>query len=688
MDSPFLPVEEWQNMLGKAGFSGIDIELDDYAQPYTMISTLLSSAVEAESLLSTPKVLPATGQADVQVLSVCGKRLTSYIDSLRAGPLGGSTYFWPQKVEALAEHDRVIILHDGGWPITTEDMQFQELKIILSKARSILWVNIMEEEVEIIPHAGVSTGLLRVMASENPSLAFTSIDIGKRDLIDMMQRIIALERTLQGGDIVSVNTEFRVSDGIFNISRLIPDEELNERSLQSMKVETELLPIGDQPPLAANFEKPGILGSVYFEEDPMSWMPLRDDELEVRTLAVGLNWKDLAVCAGRLDLNNFSSECAGVVTRIGEAVNGFRVGDRVFGLSKGKFGNYMRCNSSLVQPMRSDNFSDMATIPVVYMTAWYAFKHLARVQPGDKVLIQSASGGLGIAALNVARHLGAEIFVTVGTDDKRKFIQETYGIADAHIFSSRASPDLELIKDTTGHNGFDVVLSTVTGDSLNEWLRCLAPAGRFVDVGRVDVQDHATMAMEVFKRNATFSSFDLGILVEDKPKLCAKLLAEVSEMWHGGVLPPIALIRTFDVSQLGLALLYLSKGTHIGKVVITYQDPRSLICVSPRRSTAARFDPTAIYVLVGGLGGLGRSMISWMAERGARGIRILSRSPPSDSNSPFIAAMTSVGCKVEHVPCDVTRSTEVEAAIALASRSGTIRGVIHTAVMLQVSSIP
>lgn len=688
MDSPFLPVKAWETMLSAAGFSGIDILLDDYAQPYTMISTFLASAVEIEPLaVSLGRVPSALDNTPVQVVSFFSSESAFYIDEIKALHLVEPAYEWLDMSESLPRQSRVIILFDGGSCLARSNSQFDAIKSVLSNAKSILWITISDGSVDSYPYVGVTNGLLRVLGAENPSVVYSSVTVSKEDLNRSMHQILELERDLLKKVDTLLDTEYQVIGGVSMISRLNPDNDLNERSFRrTQRSSTQLLPIGDQPPLAASFVMPGILSSVYFEEDKNFWKPLADDQIEVRTAAVGLNWKDLAVSAGRLDLDNFSSECSGIVTKVGKGVKDFRVGDKVFGISKGKFGNYMRCQSCLVQLMQAENFVEMTAVPVVYMTALYSLRNLAHVEAGEKVLIQSASGGVGIAAINLARSLEADIWVTVGTEEKRIFLRDTYGIPDTHIFSSRTAPNPETIKEATGGDYFDIILSTGSGDDFNEWLRCLAPAGRFIDVGRVDVQNHASLALEIFKRNATFSSFDLGILIEDKPTLCGRLLAQVTEMLSTGSLPLVSPIKTFDISQLASALLYLSKGAHTGKVVVVYDNQASLVNMVPPTSSRVRFDPEAKYILVGGLGGLGRSIIAWMTQRGARRFVVLSRSAADHSKGTFLSNIAAQGCSVERIRCDVSNLRDVEAAIAQASQEGVVvKGIIHTAVSLEVS---
>ena len=163
-------------------------------------------------------------------------------------------------------------------------------------------------------------------------------------------------------------------------------------------------------------------------------------------------------------------------------------------------------------------------MPVVYMTAIYAFMHLARLRRGESVLIQSATGGLGLAAIHIAHHLGAEIYATVGNGEKARVLVEEFDIAEDHIFSSRELSACRKLVDTTGNNGVDVILCSAAGEQMHEMFRCIAPGGRFIEVGRTDIMANGSLSLEVFKRNATFSSFDLGLLNRQKPELVAEYI--------------------------------------------------------------------------------------------------------------------------------------------------------------------
>ena len=224
------------------------------------------------------------------------------------------------------------------------------------------------------------------------------------------------------------------------------------------------------------------------------------------------------MATARFDLNELSTEAAGIVTRVGSAVKSLKGNDRVFGVIPGNMGNFLQSPASLVAKV-PDRFSaeGAASMPVVYLTSIYALHHLAHLGKGESVLIQSATGGLGMAAIQLSQHLGAEIFATVGNAQKRRILIEEFGIPPSHIFDSRRIETVDEIMKATQRKGIDVILSAAGGDLMHEMWKCIAPLGRFIDVGRTDVLGGGRLGLEVFKRNATFSSFDIGLIYRQKP---------------------------------------------------------------------------------------------------------------------------------------------------------------------------
>ena len=331
-----------------------------------------------------------------------------------------------------------------------------------------------------------------------------------------------------------------------------------------------------------------------------------------------------------------------------------------------------------------DKFEGVASMPVVFMTAIYAFNHLAHLKKGETVLIQSATGDLGMAAMRVAKHLGAEIYATVGNAEKVQLLIKEFGIAEDHIFNSRELSTPSKLLAATGGNGIDVILCSAAGEAMHESWRAVAPMGRFIEVGRTDILEHGKLSLEVFKRNATFTSFDLGLMNQQKPAFVAGLMAELGDLYRQGVIGPIDHLTIFDVSQLEQAMMHFAKGTHLGKVVVTFQDPGSLLKVRPTPKQVT-FDAGAAYVLAGCLGGLGRSISTWMAERGAKNLVYLSRSGTANAGAKeMLQDLQATGVSTQVLRCDITQESDVTAAMSQVPLP--IKGVIQAAMVVNDST--
>jgi NADPH:quinone reductase-like Zn-dependent oxidoreductase len=414
-----------------------------------------------------------------------------------------------------------------GSTLTSRDGDyFRALQTVIANVSTMVWV---AGDLTVRGESSIMKGMMRSIAAENASSRYAFVELDYSEYTSnsrIAELIIGKLNELQTPPVSeTVDLECVLRGGVLCIERLLPDTALNEQfNLRSgLRSELQELPVATQEPLMARYKQPGLLSSLYFTKDPSFNECLADDAIEIQTVAIGLNMKDLAVATARFDLNKMSTEGAGVVVRVGSGVNSFKVGDRVFGMIAGNMGNYLRSPASLVAPIPEDlSFEDAASMPVVYMTAIYAFQHLARLRAGESVLIQSATGGLGMAAIRIAQLLGAEIYATVGTDEKRKVLVEEFGIPEDHIFNSRKASAVEQILQATRYKGLDVVLSSAGGDLMHETWRCIASLGRFIDVGRTDVLGGGRLGLEVFKRNATFSSFDLGLIYRQHPKLIAR----------------------------------------------------------------------------------------------------------------------------------------------------------------------
>ncbi|KAI4247300.1 MAG: hypothetical protein LQ352_006197 [Teloschistes flavicans] len=691
VDSPLLTKDMWQQVLLQNGFSGIDILLDDHASPVSMASVIVTTAVEptiARSISRVPDPSLVIAHGDVQPSFGFTLEDVAMERSVKV------TRCSIRDAEGLQDKSRIIVLADllDSFLMTMDEADLASLRTLFGKASSLVWVTAGGLIEGSRPENALIVGLMRAIITEMPHVKIMTIDL-EADYDPLSQSladtILSKEDALQqiNEHTEAVDAEYSYKDGLLHCSRLIPDTALNERFLQqegSVK-DTELVPLQGQGPLGIGFDQAGLLSSLYFKQDSAFDTPLKAEEIEVEVRAVGLNTKDLAVALGRFDWNSHSTECSGVVSKVGSQVSNVKVGDMVFGAAPGNFGNYVRVRGQSMQKMEAtDTFEQVASMPVVFMTAIYSLNHLAHLKQGETVLIQSATGGLGMAAIRLAKHIGAEIYATVGNTEKMKVLTTEFDIAEDRIFNSRELSTPSKILAATGGNGVDVILCSAAGEAMHESWRAVAPMGRFVEVGRTDVLEHGKLSLEVFRRNATFSSFDLGLMNQQKPAFVASLMAELGHLYRQGVIRPIDHITTFDISQIEQAMMHFAKGTHLGKVVVTFQDPQALLKVrpTPKRVT---FDSGAAYLLAGCLGGLGQSIGSWMAERGARNLVYLSRSGAANSGATkMLDELHAIGVSTRVLRCDITKESDVKTAISQISLP--IKGVIQAAMVVNDST--
>ncbi|KAI2618193.1 polyketide synthase [Hypoxylon sp. NC1633] len=695
IDSPFIPLDSWRSRLIEAGFSGLDTVLDDYPMPYTIACTIVSTATNGlGSCLQNDTISPTVN------IVVClsqenesnGKSSREWLAQKLAEELrerGVSCRYFSSGVPLTAGSRNIVILEERDLLVGTDGKLFEEFKDLVRISSSMVCVTSCGLMQARHPEGAVVTGLLRTIGSENPHTKFLSIDIDPDEQPlsnDLVKAVIDQESRLQSRTRRErEDREFIWQDGCLWVSRLVPDRSIIDFSSKAEipPARAELRQLDQAVPMRAAFGAPGVLSSLYFKPHDEMSVALPEGWIQVKVSAVGLNWKDLASQSGRIDINTFSMEYAGIVDKVGSAVNNVAVGDRVYGFGKGHLGNYLRAPGKLAQRLQpQDDIRRMATLPIAYMTAIYAFEHITKLKKGEKVLIQSATGGLGLAAIRLARAIGAEIYVTVGTHEKAQHLRTKVGVPADHIIMSK-SISHGLINWQTSSQRFDVILSTGSGEMMQESLRLLAPLGRFLDVGRVDVQNSMAMDLEVFQRGATFSSFDIADIVDVNLDLCASLMESVDKYFRDGRIGPIDPMILFDVSEFDTAMLKFSKGTHIGKFVVTYQNPDTMIRQIPAVPRAT-FSEDAQYVFTGGFGGLGRGIINWMAQRGGCHFTVLSRSGVRQPEAQLLVeTLHRRGITVHSVDCDVSNLEDVMKAIKQANATRPIRGIVHAAVSYQ-----
>ncbi|WP_240450375.1 type I polyketide synthase [Streptomyces sp. 11-1-2] len=393
---------------------------------------------------------------------------------------------------------------------------------------------------------------------------------------------------------------------------------------------------------------------------PEALAPLGPGEVRIAVHAAGMNFRDALIVVGMYPGGGVfrGSEGAGIVVDIGPEVTGLAVGDRVMGLFEGAFGPWAVADARMVVPMPAGwSFRQAAAVPVVFLTAWYGLVDLAGLRDGETVLIHAATGGVGMAAVQIARHLGAEVYATAGPG--KHGVLEEMGIDQAHRASSRDLDFEEVFREATGGRGLDVVLNSLAGPYVDASLRLLADGGRLSEMGKTDIRDPEHLAAT--HPGVRYRAFDL--VPDAGPDRIGEMLRELSELFAAGVLRP-APVRPWPLSRARDALRRLSQARHTGKLVL---------------DVPAAVDPDGTVLITGGTGTLGAYIAEHLVRTWGIGHLLLvsRRGPDAPGARDLAARLEELGARVRLAAADVTDATAVADLVAGIDPEHPLTGVIH-----------
>ncbi|KAI1083646.1 reducing type I polyketide synthase 10 [Whalleya microplaca] len=624
------------------------------------------------------------------------ERTKSTLGSALADALRGIQGYWVMRTTLSylnAEHvplgTTVFNLCELSTPLlsTISDQDMRGVKLLTDRAASLVWVtngNILQGDK---PDFALVSGLARAVGMEQPSLKFYTYDIddAETDVHGTVQHLIALlAQCSQRPDM-----EFVQNQGVVHVSRFAPDDEINAAFRNKQGLEPSTLSLADAKDVRLSIERPNQFDTVFFKQQETS-LSLSSSDIRIKVASIGVNAKDYYVLAGRVDTPNGTCqlECAGTIEQIGSAVTGFAVGDRVVAMAPTHFQTYQNLPEWACHKLtETESFDVCATLPLVYSTAIYALHHRARIQAGETILIHSGAGGIGIATIQLALAAGAQVYTTVSTEEKKKYLTEKFGIRPSNIFSSRDTSFLEGVLSATSGRGVDVILNSLTGDQLHATWRCAADFGRFVEIGKMDLSTAGRLEMDQFLRNTTFTAFDLSGLYntdnEQYHALWNNLLTEVMSLYRSGKIAAFEPLKVFDVSEATQAFRHFALRSRIGKIAINLENSRSEIRVQKVKHYT-RFHKDKSYVMIGCLGGLGRTLSRWMVSRGARKFAFLGRSGIQKvAARNLIQDLEALGAECSIVTGDVCNATDVEAVVTAALvMDGSIGGVVQAAMGL------
>ena len=555
-------------------------------------------------------------------------------------------------------------------------------KLLTSNSTNMVWVTNGGTIEAKSPQQAIILGLARVARSENEKLRLVTLDFTKDSNTSRVP-----ERALEVLDRNLTEDEFAHRDGILMIPKVERDDSRNSKLPFNARGEAKVELFQQSRPLALKIGKVGLLDSLAFGDDEQLLdEDLAHDEIEIEVKASAINFRDIAASLGIIDDYKLGDECAGIVRRAGSGVSDadFKTGDRVVAWrpGQGAHRSIVRNPAVYSQKLTDMPFGIATSFPLVLTTAYYALQDVARLQPGETVLIHSAAGGVGQMAVQVARMLGANVIATCGSQDKREFLKRYFGLDDSHILSSRDTSFAEGVFSLTSGRGVDVALNSLAGELLHATWSCIARFGRFLEIGKRDIHENAKIDMDPFRKNISFASVDMITVFEHNRPLGARVFRECCNLIQTGIIkiPETVIELPYADAQKGFRMLQMGK--HLGKVVLVAREYETVPVVPTVYRNTMLFNTDKAYLLVGGLGGLGRTLAEWMVRKGARHLAFMSR---SGASRPEAAAtlrwLEARDVNVSIYRADVTNYEAVKSCTEeLGSRLG---GVFQAAMVLQ-----
>ena len=418
-----------------------------------------------------------------------------------------------------------------------------------------------------------------------------------------------------------------------------------------------------------------------------------NDEVEITVKASALNFRDIMIAMGLLSDEavegglfgrTFGLECAGIVSAVGAEVTNIKVGDEVMATAPSCLGGFSYpLEVHCVQKPKNIDWNEAASLPVVYTTAYFSLVHHCRLQKGERVLIHAAAGGVGIAAINIANVIGAEVFATVSTKEKRDYIIGL-GVKPENIMNSRTLSFADELMEKTNGVGVDVVLNSLSGEAIFKSIRCLSAYGRFVEIGKTDIYRNSKLGLQPFGNNLTYFGVDVDRLFKQKAEFGGSLFQESIDYFveHGFKAHPVTV---FPIAKLADAFQFMGGARHIGKIIVSMKDN---VDVLPPEEI--KFEKNGTYLITGGASGFGLGVANWMTTKGCKNLVLLSRSgPKSDDEVATVQGMRDNGINVMLAMGSVDNQEDMNRIFKEIKESmPPLKGVQHAAMVLDDGSIP
>ena len=568
--------QQWKQKLQHNGFSHIDFCLKDVADDLVQhCSTIVATRTD-----DNPQIEPS----DPQILYI--NESERHFANAVSMKLHRSGHLAPP-ITTLANApvvDRPYILIDSSDTPLLGHMngeEFDQLRSIFDNCSGMIWVTSNGQFKSERPLMGSVTGFLRSLRMETQQLPYISLDVGRvsqdldiKNVIEIYDLYFEKSQNAQRGP----EFEYVSRSGDLMIPRLVSDQSANQkvRPISTEKSALKMQPLWQQgKPFKMEFGQIGLLDSIRFVPNQLIMStPLPEDQIEICVKSVGMNFKDVLIAIGSLNVQSSPGfECSGTVTKVGSQCTQFKVGQRVCAMPENSFATHVRLPPEYaVEIPDAMDFPTAAAVPSAFTTAYGCIYDSGRLQSTETILIHSAAGGLGQACVQLAKIVGANIIVSCGDQSKIEFLQQHYSIQRDHILDSRSVNYRSQVMRLTRGKGVDVLINSLAGEGLLEGWRCMSPMGRFVDVSKRDGAEDSMLPMLPFLNGASYISFQADVLAAVAKTKVQELLRKGASYVFDGKACCSKPITAYKISEAEHAFRAMQSGKIIGKIVMNLDD--------------------------------------------------------------------------------------------------------------------
>lgn len=577
--------------------------------------------------------------------------------------------------ENLSEYDLIDAQRSGSVhllklikTLSSTDFKLSPKVLILTRG------SVHVKEGDLIAGIAMSSvvGLIRVARGEHPDFHWKHIDLDERNCgfegYDISEEFLLSDQ----------ENEIAYRDGVRYVNRLrsIKAENQSDRLTEAVLSDESIIPF------RLEVSSPGVLTNLSLNET-IRYSP-DPDQVEVLIKAGGINFRDVMKALGMypgnpIDLRWFGDDFSGIVVSVGAKVKDFAVGDEVVGMAPYSFRSFVTVSEKMIfKKASSMTFEEAATLPTVFLTAHYGLNELARMKKGESVLIHAGTGGVGMAAIQIARRLGLEIFATAGTPEKRDLLLK---LGAHYAMDSRSLSFADEIIKVTGGLGVDCVLNSLAGDFIPKSFSVLKPFGRFIEIGKVDVYNDSKIGLQQLRNNISYFVVDLAQHLQDKPDYVAEMFTSLAKSFDSGEYSPLE-HTVFPITEAAQAFRYMAQGKHIGKNVLSFDCDS--IPIAPCTQEGHLFKSNVTYLITGGMSGFGFELAKWMTQNGASHLVLVSRSGARDESIlEDIEYLRLKGKEIVDLRADVTSLQDVERImVQIDSDLPPLKGIIHGAMVI------